>query len=104
MQTQAGTGSWLTAAFNTAHTKADLPNMLPCADEAEQSDSFQSWPGLFWLPPADDEPAGRDMLCLDDELAGLVEAAEVPADQHGTHVTKREPATSVPGEGSLQQS
>ena len=38
------------------------------------------------------------MLHLDDELAGLVEAADMPADQDGAHSTKPEPASLVPGE------
>ena len=38
------------------------------------------------------------MLHLDDELAGLIEAADMPADQHGTHTTKPEPASQVAGE------
>ena len=74
--------------------------MLPSAEEV---DSTQSWPGLFWLPPADDEPAERDMLHLDDELAGLVEAADTPGGQDGTHTTKPEPALPVPGEDSVEQ-
>ena len=49
------------------------------------------------MPPADDGPAERDMLHLDDELAGLVEAADMPADQHGTHAMKPGPPPSVPG-------
>ena len=75
--------------------------MLPFADEAEQAGSYQSWPGLFWLPPADEEFGERAMLHLDDELAGLMEAADMPADQHGTHSTKPEPVSPVPGEGSV---
>ena len=78
--------------------------MNHAADEAEQSDSFESWPGLFWLPPADDKPKQRDMLGLDDELAGLVEAADMPADQHEVHTTKSEAASSVPGEASVVRS
>ena len=72
--------------------------MLPSADDAEQIDLKQSWPGLFWLPPADDQPGERDMLHLDDEVAGLVEAADMAADQAGAHPTKAEPASTVPGE------
>ena len=79
-------------------TEADEANMLPFADEAEQSDSDQTWHSLLWIPPSDVEPAERDMLHLDDELAGLVEAADTPAGQDGTHSTKPEPAVSVPGE------
>ena len=75
--------------------------MLPSADEAEQSGSEQSWPGLFWLPPADDGSNMRDMLHLDDELTGLLEAADMPADQNRTHITKPEAASSVPGEVSV---
>ena len=38
------------------------------------------------------------MLHLDDELAGLIEAAEMPAGQDRTHSAKPEPAVLVPGE------
>ena len=41
------------------------------------------------------------MLHLDDELAGLIESADMPADQHAAHSTRPVPAASVPGEGSL---
>ena len=40
----------------------------------------------------------RDMLRLDDELAGLMEAADTPAGQDASHPTKPEPASSLPGE------
>ena len=62
------------------------------------------WRRLLWISPLDDEPAERAMLHLDDELAGLVEAADTPADQHGTHSTKPEPAWSVRGEVSVVRS
>ena len=69
---------------------------------AEESDLEQSWPGLFWLPPADDGPRAHDMLHLDDELTGLIEATEMSADQHVAHTAKPEATTSsVPGEGSV---
>ena len=86
----------------TAVAKAVEAVCCSAADEAEQSDVEHSWPGLFWLPPA--EMSKRDMLALDDELAGLMEAAEVPADQHGAHTTQPQPASSVPGEASLAPS
>ena len=38
------------------------------------------------------------MLHLDDEIAGLVEAADMPAAQAGAHTTKPEPASPVAGE------
>ena len=72
--------------------------MLPAAEE---TDSKQSWPGLFWLPPADAEPGERDMLHLHDEMAGLIEAADTPADQARTHITQPEPVVSVAGERLL---
>ena len=78
--------------------------MLPAVDEAEQSGMGQSWPGLFWLPPADNGRDPGDMLHLDDELAGLIAAADPPADQHGVHSTKPEAAPSVLGEDSLAHS
>ena len=83
----------------SAHTEGGEP----AADEAEETDSAQSRRGLFWMPPADNEPGVRDMLHLDDELAGLIEAADMPADQHGAHVRKPEPTSSVQGEGSVEQ-
>ena len=43
------------------------------------------------------EDAKHEMLHLDDELAGLIEAADVPADPAGAHITKPEPASPVPG-------
>ena len=42
--------------------------------------------------------ASHVMLHLSDELAGLVEAADVPAGQDRTHPTKPESASPVPGE------
>ena len=72
-------------------------NIPPFAPAAEESDLKESWPGLFWLPPANDEPGERDMLLLDDELAGLLEATEVSADQHETHTTITGPPPSVLG-------
>ena len=85
----------------TAFTKADVADMLP---PAEETDSIQSWPGLFWLPPVDDEPGERNLLHLDDELAGLLEAADTPIDQARTHIMKPEPVVSVAGEDSLPHS
>ena len=73
-------------------------SVLPLTDEGEQSDVEHSWPSLFWLPPADNQPGERNMLHLDDELAGLLEAADMPADPAGVHSTKPEAASSVPGE------
>ena len=72
--------------------------MPPFADEAEQSDTDQTWHSLLWIPPLNDEPAERAMLHLDDELAGLIEAADTRTGQDGAHSAKPEPAVSVPGE------
>ena len=47
------------------------------------------------------EDAKHGMLHLDDEIAGLIEAADTAADQAGAHSVKPEPAASVPGEGSF---
>ena len=44
------------------------------------------------------EEAEHVMLRLDDELAGLIEAADTPADQAGAHSTKPEPLSPLPGE------
>ena len=40
------------------------------------------------------EHAERDMLDLDDEMAALIAAAAVPADQTGTHSSEPEPGES----------
>ena len=72
-------------------------NMPPLADEAEQIAWDQTWRNVLWIPPSIDEPAERAMLRLDDEMAGLIEAADTAADQHGTHSSKPEPAVSMPG-------
>ena len=50
------------------------------------------------------ENAERVMLRLDDELAGLIEAADTPAGQDGAHPSKAEPASPVPGEAPLTHS
>ena len=66
------------------------------AHVAEQSDSEQtvlSYAGL--VAPEDAE---RAMLHLDDEIAGLLEAADMPAGQDRTHTTKPEPASPVAGQ------
>ena len=52
-------------------------------------------------PSGDDALAEHAMLDLDDEIAGLVEAAAVPAGQDGAHSTKPEPTSAVPGKGAL---
>ena len=50
---------------------------------------------------APSEDAEHGMLHLDDEIAGLVEAADMPADHSGAHTMKPEPASSVAGKGSV---
>lgn len=55
--------------------------------------------GTAGLAPS--ENAGHVMLHLDDELAGLVEGADMPADQARAHSSKPEPASPVPGEVSV---
>ena len=73
-----------TAAFNIAvmaHAGADAANMAGSASVAKQRDLGQS-----------------TMLCMEDELTGLIEAADMPANQAGAHPTKPEPASPVPGE------
>ena len=77
--------------------------MLTSADEAEQRVSDQTWRQLLWISPLHDNPSERAMLHLDDELAGLLEAADMPADQARTHTTKPEPAPSVPGKDATTQ-
>ena len=84
-------------------SEADDAKVLPSADDPEQADSTQSWPGFFWLPPADDNSGECDMLHLDDELAGLIDAADTAAGQDGAPTTKPEPALPVPGEDSVEQ-
>ena len=44
------------------------------------------------------------MLRLDDELAGLVEAADMPVAQAGAHTTKPEPVSPVPGQLAVAHS
>ena len=73
-------------------------NMPPLADEAEQIAWDQTWRNVLWIPHSNDEPVERAMLHLDDEMAGLIEAADTAAGQDGTHSSKPEPAVSMPGE------
>ena len=47
------------------------------------------------------EDAKHGMLHLDDEIAGLIEAADMAADQAGPHSTKPEPVSPVPGRPHL---
>ena len=50
-------------------------------------------------PIAEQGSSSRNvMLHLDDELAGLVEAADMPADQARAHSTKPEPVSPMSGE------
>ena len=87
---------------NRRCTKLQRLITITFADEAEQAgSSYQSWPGLFWMPPADDKPGERDMLHLDDEMAGLIEAADTPVDGRAVHSARPEASSSVPGESSL---
>ena len=79
-------------------------NMLPIADEAEQIAWDQTWRNVLWIPPSSDEPVERAMLHLDDEMAGLIEAADTPADGHAAHSTRPEASSSVPGNSSLVHS
>ena len=97
--------------------EVDETSMPSSADEAEQSDSDQTWQRLLWIPPSIDEPAEQGMLHLDDELVGLIEAADTAASQDGTHglieaadtaasqdgthSAKPEPAVLVPVEGLI---
>ena len=78
--------------------------MLPHADEAEQIDAQHIWQSLLWIPPTNDASAEHDMLHLDDELAGLIEAADTPAGQAARHSMKPEAAPSMPSEASVTQS
>ena len=54
------------------------------------------------LAPSGDTERG--MLRLDDEMAGLTEAADTPAGQDGTHSSKPEPVSSAPGESQVMHS
>ena len=85
-----------------AVTEADAAGVQPAARVAKQSDSAQT--GLRCAGLAPPEDAEHDMLHLDDEIAGLVEAANVSAAQDGMHITKPEPASSVPGEAPVVHS
>ena len=100
MPTQDATRQWSTDEVTTAVAFAQdvESDMLSFVPAAEGSDSNQSWPGLFWLPPAADGRDSRDMLRLDDELAGLIEAADPSADQPESHTAKPESPPTAPGE------
>ena len=65
----------------TAHAGAEAANMAGSASVAKQRSLEQN-----------------TMLCMDDELTNLIEAADMPADQAGAHPTKPEPASPLPGE------
>lgn len=80
----------------TLLTGADI-NMPESASVAEQSRSEL-------IMPSHAQASAGAMLRVEDELAGLIEAANTPADQAGAHTTKPEPASLVPGELSLAQS
>ena len=60
---------------------ADEANMAGSMPVAKRRDSQQSV-----------------MLRLDDEVSGLIEAADTPADQAGAHSTKPEPISPVSGQ------
>ena len=80
----------LTAAFNIAEAALagpDAANMAGSASVTKQRNMEQN-----------------TMLCMDDELAGLIEAADAPADQHGARTTKPEPVSPVPGQLPAVQS
>ena len=55
--------------------------------------------GMAILAPSEDAEHG--MLCLDDEIAGLLEAAAMPAAPDSAHSTQPEPASSVPGASNI---
>ena len=67
--------------------------MPESASAAEQSRSEMIMPSHAHVSPG-------AMLRLDDEMAGLIEAADMAADQAGAHPTKPEPASPVAGEVS----
>ena len=79
-----------------AFTEGDTAGMTPAAHMAEQRDSEQTVLSLGGsaLP----KHAERDMLDLDDEMAALIAAAAVPADQAGTHSSQPESVSPVAGE------
>ena len=77
-------------------TEADAAGMLPAAHVTELSDSEQTVLSLGGSALL--EHAERDMLDLDDEMAALIAAAAVPADQAGTHSSQPEPVSPVAGE------
>ena len=67
--------------------------MPESASAAGQSRSEMIMPSHAQISPG-------AMLRLDDEMAGLMEAADMAADQAGAHPTKPEPASPVAGEAS----
>ena len=54
--------------------------------------------GMTGLIPFEKAEHPRVMLHLDDELAALIEAADIPADQAAAHSTKPEAVSPEPGE------
>lgn len=58
--------------------------------------------GMTGLIPAENAESG--MLRLDDEVAGLIEAADMPADQAGANAPKPEPVPPMPGEAQFMHS
>ena len=76
--------------------------LAACADASKvsvpEAASMAKQNGSYRSDPSHAEVSEGDMLRLDDELAGLIEAADMPAGQAGVHPTKPEPTSSVPGE------
>ena len=80
-----------------AFTETDAAGMPPAAHVAELSDSEQTVLSLGGSALL--EHAECAMLDLDDEMAALIAAAAVPADQAGTHGSGPE---AVPGDDCAQ--
>ena len=82
-------------------TEADAAEMLlfgrpDCARLFVSDIMLSSDAGIADLAPS--QGAERDMLRLDDELAGLIEAADVPVAQDKMHSPKPDAVSLVPGE------
>ena len=101
LQLTADVGCALTgSAHAVEHTNSE--QAVPSCAHVNADVVLHLHAGMTGSIPA--ENAERDMLRLDDELAGLIEAADPPADPDRTHSTKPEAAPSMPGEAPLMHS
>ena len=87
------------SAATTLVEQCHLPLVLPsCSDVSTDVLLDLDAETAGW---ASSEDAEHVMLHLNDEIAGLIEAADMPAAQAGAHSTKPETASLVPGKNSV---